>query len=80
MALTNIFIAKLLGVVFLLSAFMNYRRGHIAYLNLKKGDVLFTMTIIGKVVLGIGLILLPNITDAGASTQLTCQNKICIGE
>ncbi len=61
MELINIFIAKLLGIIFVLSAFTNYRRGYIAYLNLKKGDMLFTMMIIGKIVLGIGLILLPNI-------------------
>lgn len=61
MELTNIFIAKLLGIIVLLTAFMNLRKGYMATLNLKKGDALFTLVIIGKIALGIGLILLPNI-------------------
>jgi hypothetical protein len=61
MALANIFIAKLLGIIVLLTAFMNLRRGYIASLNLKKGDALFTLVILGKFALALGLILLPNI-------------------
>jgi hypothetical protein len=61
MELTNIFIAKLLGILFLITAFMNFRRGHIGYLNLKKDDALFALVVVGKIVLGLGLILLPNL-------------------
>ena len=61
MATFNIFIAKLLGIIFLLTGFMNFRRGTIPSLNLKRGDALFILVIIGKIVLGLGLILLPNI-------------------
>jgi hypothetical protein len=60
MELANIFIAKLLGIIVMITAFMNLRRGAMPALNLKKGDVLFTLAIIGKFALALGLVLLPN--------------------
>lgn len=61
MGTANIFIAKLVGILFILSAFINFRRGSLGYLNLKKGDLMFTIVVFLKFAAGLALIILPNI-------------------
>lgn len=61
MSATYVLIAKLVGAVFILSAFMNYHKRSLGYLNVKKGDFLFAVIVVIKFMVGLALIVLPGI-------------------